>query len=985
MSGGSFTALADGLYGDKLFADYEQRFLKRDVQGELISRSLNPAYWPDYIGGTADSASHWRLMSRLMTEIKRWTADPEAVPTQQEDILKDFPIWLTKARAWAEHEGVRCILVLDALNQLDEQDHARLLSWLPGQPFSGPLRLIVSTLPGKAGTDDPLTVLQKRRWQELRVPPLSVEERRRMITGYLARFGKQLDAHRLDRLASAHAAANPLYLKILLDDLRVTGTHDRLDHRLTEYLTAADIASLLQQVLARYQRDYERDRPGLVSEALGLIWAARRGLTESELLHLLRPKSDTGHPQNVTSQLPPALWTPLRAALEDSLIDRGGILNFAHDFLRTAVETAFVPDQDKRDDYQLQLADDFEAQPITARTCDELPWLLRETESLVRLRACLLNIDRFLLLYERDMEEPRSYWVKPLGEQQTMGKAYLESFESWWHVAGHHDLHIAYAASQLATFLLAAALHTEAEPLMRIALTMDEQSCGESHPDVAIRLNNLAVLMKTTSRFGEAEPLMRRALTINEASFGKDHPAVATSLNNLATVLQDTNRLTEAEQLMRRALAIDEARLGKDHPKVAIDVNNLAGLLRATNRFVEAESLMRRVLTINEASFGKDHPTVATSLSWLAGLLKSTSRFKEAEPLIRRALAIDEASFGKEHPNVAIRLNNLAELLQDTNRPEEAEALFRRALAIHENSFGKDHPNSAPSLNNLASLLQATNRLAEAEPLIRRALAIDEASFGKEHPNVAAQLNSLALLLKASSRLGEAEPLMRRGLAILESSLGINHPYVATQLSNLAELLQDGNRLAEAEPLIRRALAINEASLGKDHPNIATNLNNLAKLLHAMKRFGEAEPLMRRALAFDEARFGNYHPDVARDLNNIAALLQSTNRLGEAEPLMRRALAIWEASLGKTHPDVGISLWGLSNLLRVTNRHKEAEPLMRRMVNIFLSFTRDTGHPHPHLMDGLNNYIELQIEMGDTQMLALNKIRAIMEPYGMSI
>jgi NTE family protein len=53
VSGGSFTALAYGLYGDKLFTDYEQRFLKRDVQGELISRSLNPAYWPDYIGGTA--------------------------------------------------------------------------------------------------------------------------------------------------------------------------------------------------------------------------------------------------------------------------------------------------------------------------------------------------------------------------------------------------------------------------------------------------------------------------------------------------------------------------------------------------------------------------------------------------------------------------------------------------------------------------------------------------------------------------------------------------------------------------------------------------------------------------------------------------------------------------------------------------------------------------------------------------------------------
>ena len=37
VSGGSFTALAFGLYGDKLFDIYESSFLKRDVQGELIA------------------------------------------------------------------------------------------------------------------------------------------------------------------------------------------------------------------------------------------------------------------------------------------------------------------------------------------------------------------------------------------------------------------------------------------------------------------------------------------------------------------------------------------------------------------------------------------------------------------------------------------------------------------------------------------------------------------------------------------------------------------------------------------------------------------------------------------------------------------------------------------------------------------------------------------------------------------------------------
>lgn len=45
VSGGSFTALSYALYGDKLFTEYEPRFLKRDVQGGLTSRTLNPTNW----------------------------------------------------------------------------------------------------------------------------------------------------------------------------------------------------------------------------------------------------------------------------------------------------------------------------------------------------------------------------------------------------------------------------------------------------------------------------------------------------------------------------------------------------------------------------------------------------------------------------------------------------------------------------------------------------------------------------------------------------------------------------------------------------------------------------------------------------------------------------------------------------------------------------------------------------------------------------
>jgi len=53
ISGGSFTALAYALYGERLFAEYEERFLKRDVQGALIARALNPFNWWKFVGGSA--------------------------------------------------------------------------------------------------------------------------------------------------------------------------------------------------------------------------------------------------------------------------------------------------------------------------------------------------------------------------------------------------------------------------------------------------------------------------------------------------------------------------------------------------------------------------------------------------------------------------------------------------------------------------------------------------------------------------------------------------------------------------------------------------------------------------------------------------------------------------------------------------------------------------------------------------------------------
>jgi tetratricopeptide (TPR) repeat protein len=332
----------------------------------------------------------------------------------------------------------------------------------------------------------------------------------------------------------------------------------------------------------------------------------------------------------------------------------------------------------------------------------------------------------------------------------------------------------------------------------------------------------------------------------------------------------------------------------------------------------------------------------------------------ELEPLTALANLWNE----RNHPWAGWLMNQAGQRWDALAEWSQCEPLMRRALEINERSYGPDHPNVAICLNNLAALLQATNRLAEAEPLMRRALAIDEQSFGPDHPDVASCLNNLAQLLRATNRLGEAEPLMRRALAIDERSFGPDHPNVARVLNNLAILLQATNRLAEAEPLMRRALAIDEQSYGPDHPEVARDLNNLALLLKATNRLPEAESLMRRVVSILEKSLGENHPNVATAHNNLATLLQATNRLTEAEPLYRRALEIGERSYGPDHPDVARDLNNLAQLLKTTNRLAEAEPLMRRVVQIFLNFTRATGHQHPYLQPVINNYASLLEEMG---------------------
>ncbi len=659
-----------------------------------------------FIGSTADSADATQLMLRIMLELRRRFELPDDVPVIADQIREAFPKWLTNVAGTG-----RMVLVLDALNQIDDRDHALDLGWLP-RVLPRNVRLIVSTLPGRS-----LDALRRRNWPELTVEPLTVPERRALIEKFLAQFARRLGSRRVERIAAAGQTENPLFLRAMLDELRQFGEHERLGEMIDHYLAAPDPKDLYQRILERWARDYGED---LVRRSLSLLWAARRGLTQRELLDLLGTGEGT---------LPQAAWTPFYLAAESALARRSGLLTFFHNYIRNAVQEAFLPGESDQQSAHRRLAEYFQ-RPLTwtERRLDELPWQLAAAGDCQPLHDVLTNQACFLGLQHRNEYELLGYWLR-LKPHFDLATSYTAAFAGW-EESECDDVQRRVLATALASFFMIAACHSAAEPLYRRALAIDEKAYGVGHPEVATDLNNLAQVLKATNRLAEAEPLMRRALAIHEHSYGADHPEVAAALNNLAGLLRDTNRLDEAEPLLRRALAILEQSLGARHPLVARESNNLAVFLEATNRWSEAELLLRRALTLDEHFLGTEHPDIGRDLLNLSVLLQNTNRLDEAEPPIRRALAIFEQSLGPEHPLVARALNNLATLLQATNRLAEAEPLIRRALEIDEQSFGSEHTLVAERLHNLAALLQATNRVADAEPLQRRAQAIFEQSLG---------------------------------------------------------------------------------------------------------------------------------------------------------------------------------------------------------------------------------------------------------------
>lgn len=378
----------------------------------LRHRAANPddVVLLHFIGASPASTDWTAMVRRIVGELSRRLGFEMEIPEKPDALRLAFANTLHMAAARG-----RVVLVLDALDQLEDREGALDLTWIP-PAVPANVRLVLSTLPGRS-----LAEIERRAYPTLAIAPLEPAERERLVVDYLASYSRALDLAPRQRIASSPQCANPLYLRALLDELRMWGEHETLPAGIEYYLAAPTVDSLHELILERYETDYERDRPHLVRDAFSLLWAARHGLSETELLDLL---GADGEP------LPRAHWSPLFLAAESALTSRSGLLGFFHDYLRAAVEHRYLRDERAKGAAHLRLADYFAAREVGSRKIDELPWQLAEAGSWAGLKALLADVGFFARAWRRDECEIEAAWARVAAQSPVrLADAYRIAFE----------------------------------------------------------------------------------------------------------------------------------------------------------------------------------------------------------------------------------------------------------------------------------------------------------------------------------------------------------------------------------------------------------------------------------------------------------------------------------------------------------------------------------------------------------------------------
>ena len=390
-----------------------------------------------FIGTTPESSNLRSLLSSLCRELRQDFEVTSPLPTDLNELIDEFYSQLGKATA-----ARPIIAFLDALDQLDAADHGRSVFWIRS-PMSSTMdaachaRTVVSCLspsdefPEDSEACEPFRVLKLRTlWGNHELGALDENDARELFELWLHGAGRSLSDPQQDMIWAAlqksPACRQPLFLKLLFEEAKLWRSYDA-NVRLNEPEKLNDyVGALLTQLFDRFSLEVNHGNL-LVERALGYIAAARRGLSETEILEVLFSDREFRRSIVRTSiankhrmsrrpkRIPIAIWSRLRAELAPYLTERsapgGNVVTFYHRQVAEYVSSRFLGKLSERHYLHEQLAQFFNQQVwwidvggsrglvasmhgstlANERKVDELPFHLERSEKWQQLFATLTN------------------------------------------------------------------------------------------------------------------------------------------------------------------------------------------------------------------------------------------------------------------------------------------------------------------------------------------------------------------------------------------------------------------------------------------------------------------------------------------------------------------------------------------------------------------------------------------------------------------
>lgn len=706
------------------------------VSGDATPRSLLTRFIREVRGISHGAGTHG------ISEIDSYgTEDRDALPSTVRELSDLLVIEL----AYLPTDQT-VLIVLDALNQVS----ADTLSWLP-RVFPPHVSFITSALPSKTYDE-----LIQRGYETFDVLPLSHTDRAQLVVSYLGHFRKKLNASQVKTLADAPSCANPLFLTTILAELQLFGSFELLDQRIATLLSAENPRSLFGLILQRFEADYGEE---LTQACLSALYAARRGLTEDELIAYL--------------EMPRLSLTPLLYSIERHLLNKDGLYTFGHDFLRQAVEYRYLALSAPKIHAYSELADWFMDREVNARKADELPWLLQASSRSDDLVEALIDLE--LIAYVDDKYEILKYWMNS-GHPEQMRNLYtsklegIEAGETYSHKSMYGFLKL----------LDIAGLYHEA---LRIKIEMYERNKStdlESKSEFARLYDKCSMYDNSMAIYNEIKPL---SLFANNPSHFN-----LSLVSNFISALVSNGLYQDALSICEKLDSSSTVTYDEFKDAYLAFYTQYAGLLALLYRSSESTSILRKLHTLYVRDYSLNHPLTIQLTGTLCSSLIKVGQIKESRSLLGPAIDCADNTLGIKHP-YSIKLREvLCGTLQSSKDSDQLCTLLSDILHSYSETLGDHHSITHTAKNNLATHFFNSNNFEKALKQYREVVSSYEVSLGLNHTNTLVARFNIASCLYKMGDLTESQKMMTDVYQKLVESIGPSHPYSLKSLIELTKV-----------------------------------------------------------------------------------------------------------------------------------------------------------------------------------------------------